>query len=65
MPKVRRRDLPPPLLDHLLDRIRQREISTDQLGEVAAWLDTEPEVAAGKWFKRFSGDDCLWEKANS
>jgi len=54
MPKVRRRDLPPALLDHLLERIRQREISADQLGELAAWLDREPNVAAGKWFKRFS-----------
>jgi len=55
MPKVRRRDLPPALLDHLIDRIRSREISADQLGQLAAWLDTEPEVAPGKWFKRFSG----------
>ena len=54
MPKIRRRNLPPALLDHLLDRIRQREISADQLGELAVWLDTEPEVAAGKWFKRFN-----------
>ena len=54
MPKIRRRNLAPALLDHLLDRIREREISADQLGELAAWLDTEPEVAAGKWFKRFS-----------
>lgn len=55
MPKIRRRDLPAALLDHLLDRIRSREISADQLGELATWLDTEPEVAPGKWFKRFSG----------
>lgn len=55
MPKIRRRDLPPALLDHLLDRIRSREISADQLGEFAAWLDTAPEVAPRKWFKRFSG----------
>jgi hypothetical protein len=55
MPKIRRRGLPPALLDHLLDRIRSREISADQLGELAAWLDTEPEVAPGKWSKRFTG----------
>jgi hypothetical protein len=29
--------------------------SPDQLGELAQWLDSEPEVPAGKWFKRFSG----------
>jgi hypothetical protein len=54
MPKIRRRNLPPALLDHLLDRVRSREISPEQLGEVAHWLDTEPEVPVGRWFKRFS-----------
>jgi len=55
MPKIRRRNLPRALLDHLLDRVRSREISPDQLGEFALWLDTEPEVPMGAWFKRFSG----------
>jgi hypothetical protein len=55
MPRIRRRDLPPALLDHLLDRVQSREISPEQLGEFAQWLDTEPEVPTSKWFKRFSG----------
>jgi len=55
MPKIRRQNLPPALLNHLLDRIRSREISSDQLGELADWLDTQPDVPNGKWFKRFSG----------
>ncbi len=55
MPKIRRQNLPPTLLNHLLDRIRSREISSDQLGALADWLDTQPEVPNGKWFKRFSG----------
>ena len=55
MSKIRRQNLPPALLNHLLDRIRDRQISVDQLGELAEWLDTEPEVSDGKWFKRFSG----------
>jgi len=54
MPKIRRRNLPLALLDHLLDRVRSREISPDQLGELAQWLDTEPEVPVGRWFKRLS-----------
>jgi hypothetical protein len=53
MPKIRRHDLPPALFEHLLDRIRLREIPADQLGLLADWLDTEPEVPEGKWFKRF------------
>jgi hypothetical protein len=43
------------LLNHLLDRIRLREISAEQLGLLADWLVAEPEVLEGKWFKRFSG----------
>jgi hypothetical protein len=52
MPKIRRQNLPPALLHHLLARIRSREISADQLGLFAEWLDTEPEVPNEKWFKR-------------
>jgi hypothetical protein len=55
MPNIRRHNLPPALFNHLLDRIRLREISAEQLGLLADWLDTEPEVTEGKWFKRFSG----------
>ena len=55
MPKVRRAHLPRALLNHLLDRIRDREISAEQLGFLADWLDTEPDVPAGRWFKRFPG----------
>ena len=53
MPKIRRQNLPPALLNHLLDRIAEREISANQLGEFADWLVTEPEVPEGQWFKRF------------
>jgi len=53
MPKIRRHNLPPALLNQLLDRIKSREISSDQLGTLADWLDTQPEVPSGKWFKRF------------
>jgi hypothetical protein len=55
MLKIRRQDLPPALLNHLLDRIAEREISFDQLGQFADWLVTEPEVPEGRWFKRFPG----------
>lgn len=53
MPRIRRHGLPPRLLDHLLDRVALRQISADQLGLLADWLRTEPEVPAGRWFKRF------------
>jgi hypothetical protein len=53
MPRIRRQNLPPALLNHLLDRITEREIPADQLGQFADWLVTEPEVPEGRWFKRF------------
>jgi hypothetical protein len=55
MPRIRRQHLPEGLLIHLLTRVRQRDISYEQLTALARWLDTEPEVPAGKWFKRFCG----------
>jgi hypothetical protein len=55
MPRVRRRNLPPALLNHLLDRIARRNVGADQLGLLAEWLDTEPEVPEGMWYKRFPG----------
>jgi hypothetical protein len=55
MPKVRRQNLPPLLLRHLLDRIQDRSIDSSQLGLLATWLDTNPEVPARDWFKRFPG----------
>jgi len=38
-----------------LERIKSRHISIDQLGLLADWLATEPEVPDGRWFKRFAG----------
>lgn len=55
MPKVRRAALPVALLRHLNTRVRQREIAGSQLLLLASWLDTNPDVPAGKWFKRFPG----------
>ncbi len=53
MPEIRRAKLPSALLAHLLERIRQRQIPSDQLGLLATWLDTRPVVPTGPWFKRF------------
>ncbi len=55
MPKVRRQNLPPPLFQHLLERIQSRKIRATQLELLATWLDAEPDVPEGEWYKRFSG----------
>jgi hypothetical protein len=55
MPRIRREKLPERLLVHLLERMRERSVSYEQLTLLARWLDTEPEVPLGKWYKRFPG----------
>ena len=55
MPKVRRRNVPRALVAHLEDRVRDRDIPIGQLQLLSEWLNGEPEVPVGKWFKRFSG----------
>ncbi len=55
MPKVRRQNLPRPLWHHLLQRMQERSISPHDLRLLAEWLDQEPEVPNGEWFKRFPG----------
>lgn len=55
MPRVRRHHLPPALFKHLLDRIQERKVSPEQLELLARWLDTEPEVPMGEWYKSFPG----------
>ena len=53
MPRIRREGIPESLMAHLIRRVRQREISTSQLGLLARWVATDPEVPARRWFKRF------------
>ena len=48
MPKVRRHNVPPLLLEHLRARMFEREISPQQLRLLAEWLDLEPEVPMGQ-----------------
>jgi hypothetical protein len=54
MPRVRRHNVPPALFQHLLDRVQSRKIPASQLELLAKWLDEEPEVPEGLWYKRFS-----------
>jgi hypothetical protein len=55
MPRIRRRNVPEALLTHLAVRIRERHISHEQIILLARWLDSEPVVPEGKWFRRFTG----------
>jgi hypothetical protein len=53
MPRIQRAHLPERVLRHLIDRMKQREVTLADIQSLAAWLDTSPEVPAGPWFKRF------------
>jgi len=55
VPRVRRQNVPPALFKHLLDRVQSRKIPASQLELLAKWLDSEPEVPEGQWYRRFSG----------
>lgn len=41
-------------MQHLLRRLREREITLGDLETLLLWLDTKPEVPDGEWYKRFS-----------
>ncbi len=52
MPKLRKPP-PPGILDHLLKRFRDGRIAVEDFTELKHWLESEPDVPAGRWYKRF------------
>ena len=54
MPKIAGwSDFPPAVRAHLIERMRDREISVDDLNRLRLWVDTDPEVSEGPWYKDF------------
>ena len=45
--------LPAAIRQHLIDRMRDRNIGVDDLNRLRLWLETKPEVPAGPWYKDF------------
>ena len=45
--------LPPGVRQHLIDRMRDRAISIDDLNRLRLWVNSEPELPAGDWYKDF------------
>ena len=45
--------LPPALRDHLIDRMRDRNISIQDLNQLRLWMETKPTVPEGRWYKVF------------
>lgn len=55
MPKIQRSGVPPDLLRHLLQRTREREITMEALQQILRWVESNPTVPPGDWYKRFPG----------
>ena len=54
MPKVARWDnLPANIRQHLIDRMRDRGIGIADLNQLRIWIDSQPEVPEGDWYKDF------------
>jgi len=53
MPKIQWTDLPPALRDHLFERLREREISAEDLYQLKLWRESEPDAPEGEWYKDF------------
>jgi hypothetical protein len=54
MPRIDRWDnLPANVRQHLIDRMRDRAISLADLNQLRLWIDSQPEVPEGDWYKDF------------
>jgi hypothetical protein len=45
--------LPPPLRDHLIERMRDRKISLGDLNQLRLWIETKPNFPEGLCYKDF------------
>ena len=55
MPKIECWDnLPEGVRQHLIERMRDRAISIADLNQLRAWIESQPEVPEGDWYKDFS-----------
>jgi hypothetical protein len=53
VPKIQWTALPPALRDHLVDRLRERKITVEDLFQLKVWRESEPDAPEGPWFKDF------------
>ena len=45
--------MPPALRDHLFDRLRERKITAEDLNQLKAWRESNPDAPDGLWYKDF------------
>ncbi len=45
--------LPAAVRDHLIERMRDRNIGIEDLNRLRAWIELKPNVPEGPWYKDF------------
>jgi hypothetical protein len=45
--------LPPAIRHHLVERMHDRNISLADLNQLRTWMESEPNVPDGPWYKEF------------
>lgn len=54
MPPIERWDnLPKAVRQHLIERMHDRAVSISDLNQLRLWIETEPLVPEGDWYKDF------------
>ena len=54
MPKIATwSEMPPAVREHLIERMHDRKISLDDLNRLRVWMESNPEVPEGSWYKDF------------
>jgi hypothetical protein len=54
MPRIARwADLPANVRQHLIERMRDRAITISDLNQLRLWIESQPEVPEGDWYKDF------------
>lgn len=46
-------EMPIGIRNHLIERMRERKISLDDLNRLRLWLEAKPEVPEAEWYKDF------------
>lgn len=45
--------LPQAIREHLVERMRDRNIGLNDLNQLRVWMESKPEVPEGAWYKDF------------
>jgi hypothetical protein len=45
--------LPRAVRDHLVERMRDRNIGLEDLNQLRLWMESKPDVPDGQWYKEF------------